>query len=123
MPNPYKHPSLSTPLPDALSRQLKKIDFLSASSIALLALDPNCPAPSTPSALLNMQAARTDQEHRYGRLFGCNLEESYKAGEREESGCWSPKQENCMELINTREEISLNLYDPQVKDELFRGST
>jgi hypothetical protein len=70
MPNPYKH-SHPTPLPDALSRQLTKIDFLSASAIALLALDPNCPAPS---ALLSMQAARAEQELRYGRLFGCSME-------------------------------------------------
>ena len=68
MVNPYRNGTPETPLPDELSIQLHKIDFLSHSTITLLALQ------SSPYdlelALGKMAEAHRCQEEKFQALFG-----------------------------------------------------
>lgn len=67
--NPFRAVRPDLPLPDDLSRQLRKVDYLSSSSIALLVLH----SPSPPHAhhlLARMHEAALAQQQRFASLFG-----------------------------------------------------
>jgi hypothetical protein len=69
--NPYK--SYREPvLPDELSRQLRKIDFLSSTSISMLSFQKENAPVVHDTVLEKMGEASRIQEERYQFLFGCS---------------------------------------------------
>lgn len=112
--NPYK--SRPEPiLPEELARQLRKIDFLSSTSISMLSFQKE-KTPAFPEAVLEkMGEAWRIQEERYQFLFGCGDTVSSSIGEELDSQPLSEylRKEHSLaeEVITTKEEISLNLYD------------
>jgi hypothetical protein len=122
--NPYK--SYREPiLPEELLRQLRKIDFLSSTSISMLSFQKEN-APVLQEAVLDkMGEASRIQEERYQFLFGCSDTVSSSLSDELDSQPLSDymRKEHSLaeEIITTKEEISLNLYDPRypILDNMF----
>ena len=69
--NPYKSQKELPSFPEDLSNQLKKIDFLSATTISLLSFSPNSPRDTSSDRIINkMNEASQGQSDRYAFLFG-----------------------------------------------------
>lgn len=69
--NPYKFQKEEIVLPDELCRQLRKIDFLSSTSISMLSFQKeNTPTVGHENILEKMTAAFQNQEEKYQSLFG-----------------------------------------------------
>lgn len=114
--NPYK--TYRQPiLPEELCRQLRKIDFLSSTSISMLSFQKENTPIIHESVLEKMGEASRNQEERYQFLFGCSDAVSSAPSEELDSQPLSEylRKEHSLaeEVITTKEEISLNLYDPR----------
>ena len=105
--NPYRDGPPEVPIPDELTGQLAKIDFLSHSAIALLALHA---APRDLEASLGRMAdAQRCQEEKFQALFG--HEETQVGSEHfisDEGQSVMCKEER----VSTREDLSLHLMEP-----------
>lgn len=119
--NPYKTTGEPV-LPEDLSRQLRKIDFLSSTSISMLSFQKeNTPAVGHEAALEKMGEACRTQEERYQSLFGCVSSATCEEEESQPLSEYIRKHSLVEEVITTREEISINLYEPRcpIHDNLF----
>lgn len=114
--NPYK--CYREPvLPEELSRQLRKIDFLSSTSISMLSFQKENTPVLHEAVLEKMGEASRSQEERYQFLFGGSDAASSAPSDELDSQPLSEyiRKEHSLaeEVITTKEEISLNLYDPR----------
>jgi hypothetical protein len=114
--NPFKC-SREPVLPDELSHQLRKIDFLSSTSISMLSFQKeNSPLTACHAVLEKMSEATRTQEERYQSLFGCSDSTNSSHSDELDSQPLSEylRKEHSLaeEIITTKEEISLGLYDP-----------
>ena len=70
--NPYR--INSEPLPDELSKQLRRIDYLSSASISMLCLPPSPPNPKkSDKTLQRMALAHHEQENKFQSIFGQSM--------------------------------------------------
>lgn len=108
--NPYKC-AREPILPEDLARQLRKIDFLSSTSISMLSFQKENTPLTCEAVLEKMGEAFRTQEERYQSLFGCPEQTDLDSHPITED----LRKEHSLgeEVITTREEISLNLYDPR----------
>jgi hypothetical protein len=70
--NPYRHNS--EPLPEELTKQIRKVDYLSRAAIQMLCLPfANAHSQRTEASLMKMALAHEEQENRFQATFGQSL--------------------------------------------------
>jgi hypothetical protein len=71
MSNPYRSQKQPAPFPDDLSSQLKKLEYLSSTTISMLNFKTASQKDSNgESMLFRMRLASMQQEEKYGVLYG-----------------------------------------------------
>ena len=110
--NPYR--INSDPLPDELSKQLRKIDYLSQASISMLCL-PSSPPNSKRSEnnLQRMAMAHEDQENKFQSIFGHSMLDLTEIEHEHYSHSEPPPTHPSygQEAHSLKEDLHLHLYE------------
>ena len=113
--NPYRTAKHQQAFPHDLSSQLKKLDYLSQTTISMLSFQKEDLENSNPdSLLLKMKKATSSQEDRYGSLYGFSGQIAVENPEEEEGDSVSSQgakdQGEREEVISTREQLSMSNF-------------